>query len=369
MGTESYGVQRITSGMVVEIRRRGIDVHVMSVHPGSIADRAAAAELPTTVFTSAIARAGWTARLRSVRILRLLAENIHTARRLRAAVIADDLDLIQLSDIELVVAARLAVRRTRTRICYLTPNRPPVHRLATWLFPRVLGGHRLTVLSNSDDIRARFADVGVTSTTLMLGIDPAEFTLGMAAPHRGNSGTVRLVTIGRLNEIKAQDLWIAATIELLDRGHDVSLMIVGGDLNQPEFVAGLHALVAASGHAERFTFAGDRNDVTAMLADADVALCGTRDVEAFGLAAVESLSCERPVVVLGDGGIRETVDDGVTGWFVPAVELSSMVDTLERCLADRPRWAEMGRAGREKVLRLYTLERVVDHYLAILATG
>ncbi|MCU1366993.1 MAG: hypothetical protein JWN39_2632 [Ilumatobacteraceae bacterium] len=368
MGTESYGVKRITSGMLVELDRRGIELEVMSLFPGLIAESAAGAGLHTTVFAPAPPTARLAIRLRSIRIVRLLMDNVRVARRVRRQIKSSRVELLQLSDIELVAAARLATLGTRTQICYLTPNRPPEHRVAVWVFPRLLSGRRLRVLANSEDIRRRFEAVGVASTTLTLGIDVAEFTLPPGTPPRDEHGPARLVSVGRLCMSKAQDLWTAATIELIERGEDLTLAIVGGDFFEADFTDNLRAAISMAGVGDRIQLLGERSDVMSILADSDVALCGTREIEAFGLAAVEALSCERPVVVLGEGGIREIVDDGLTGWYVPTVDVAGVTSALVRCLADRPRWDDMGAAGREKVLERYTVERVIERYLAIVST-
>lgn len=367
MGTESYGVKRITSGMLVELDRRGVEVEVMSLFPGLIADSAAASGLRTTVFAPAPPTARLAIRLRSIRLVRLLLDNARVARRVRRQIRRSRFELLQLSDIELVAAARLATFGTGVQICYLTPNRPPEHRIATWIFPRLLSGRRLRVLANSEDIRGRFEAVGVESTTLTLGIDVAEFTLPAGTPPRDEHGPARFVSVGRLCISKAQDLWTEATIALIERGDDVTLAIVGGDFFETDFTDDLRATIARAGVGDRIQLLGERSDVMSILADADVALCGTREIEAFGLAAVEALSCERPVVVLGEGGIREIVDDGRTGWYVPSVDVAGVTAAMQRCLADRPRWDDMGVAGRRKVLERYTVERVIERYLDIVS--
>jgi glycosyltransferase involved in cell wall biosynthesis len=56
-------------------------------------------------------------------------------------------------------------------------------------------------------------------------------------------------------------------------------------------------------------------------------------VEDFGMVPVEAQACGTPVVALGQGGARETVDDGVTGILVENDSVDGFADGLARALA------------------------------------
>ena len=48
--------------------------------------------------------------------------------------------------------------------------------------------------------------------------------------------------------------------------------------------------------------------------------------EEFGIAAVEALAAGRPVIALGEGGVRESVTEGVTGTFFDRCEPEALAD-------------------------------------------
>jgi len=56
-------------------------------------------------------------------------------------------------------------------------------------------------------------------------------------------------------------------------------------------------------------------------------------VEDFGMVPVEAQACGTPVVALGQGGARETVDDGVTGILVENDSVDGFADGLARATA------------------------------------
>ena len=51
-------------------------------------------------------------------------------------------------------------------------------------------------------------------------------------------------------------------------------------------------------------------------------------VEEFGIAAVEALAAGRPVIALGEGGVRESVQAGVTGAFYERNDSAALAETV-----------------------------------------
>jgi len=52
--------------------------------------------------------------------------------------------------------------------------------------------------------------------------------------------------------------------------------------------------------------------------------------EEFGIAAVEALAAGRPVIALGEGGVRESVTEGVTGTFFAPCEPEALIEAVRR---------------------------------------
>ena len=81
--------------------------------------------------------------------------------------------------------------------------------------------------------------------------------------------------------------------------------------------------------------AGPTVTFTGRIPDAQVAeiLAGARAlvvtaVEEFGIAAVEALAAGRPVIALGEGGVRESVQPGVTGAFYERNDPAALAETV-----------------------------------------
>ena len=125
-----------------------------------------------------------------------------------------------------------------------------------------------------------------------------------------------------------------------------------------------------------------------LIYDMAIATINIADAEGFGLATLESLSCETPIVVSMTGGLQEQVKDENDNWFGIGIEPSSkaiiggqdipyiyedrlnkqeFVDALvkmynfsneERC--------ELGRKGREHVAKNYNFENYKKRWVEVM---
>ena len=85
--------------------------------------------------------------------------------------------------------------------------------------------------------------------------------------------------------------------------------------------------------------------------------------ELLNLVALESMACGTPVIASKCGALPEVVEDGVTGILVPPGDPDALREKI-RFLLERPETARaMGVAGRERVLRQFTWDRVTTRCL------
>jgi glycosyltransferase involved in cell wall biosynthesis len=81
-------------------------------------------------------------------------------------------------------------------------------------------------------------------------------------------------------------------------------------------------------------------------------------LEPFGFVPLESMASGTPVIGVREGGIRETIVDGVTGFLVDR-DPAAMARALDRLLAYPQEIEELGRRGREYVCQVWTWERTM----------
>lgn len=82
-------------------------------------------------------------------------------------------------------------------------------------------------------------------------------------------------------------------------------------------------------------------------------------LEPFGLVTLEANACGLPVVAVAEGGVRETVIDGVNGLLVEP-EPQAMADAIERLLNNADQAARLGQQGCELVAERWTAAAATD---------
>ncbi len=88
-------------------------------------------------------------------------------------------------------------------------------------------------------------------------------------------------------------------------------------------------------------------------------------LEAFGIVALEAMATGKAVVVADIPGVREVIEDGKEGLLADPVNPQDLAEKIRRLVEDPALRERMGRAGREKVLASFTVERVVDQLLEV----
>jgi len=111
-------------------------------------------------------------------------------------------------------------------------------------------------------------------------------------------------------------------------------------------------------------FAGQRDDVPAWLKSFDVYVQPSL-AEGLGTSVLDAMACHLPVVASRAGGLPEAVADGETGILVAVGDAVALTDAILGLLADRRRAEAMGKAGRARVERHFTVEAMVEGYLEV----
>ncbi|MBP2369353.1 glycosyltransferase family 4 protein [Pseudonocardia parietis] len=163
--------------------------------------------------------------------------------------------------------------------------------------------------------------------------------------------------VSRLVPRKGQDVLVAALPRIRERVPGTRLLLVGGGpyRDRLQHLADRHGV----GDAVVLTGGVPSGELAAHHAAGDVfALpCRTHlgglDVEGLGIALLEAAASGLPVVAGDSGGAPETVEEGVTGYVVGGRDVAALACRVADLLTDPRRAAAMGRAGRERVRRVW----------------
>jgi glycosyltransferase involved in cell wall biosynthesis len=84
------------------------------------------------------------------------------------------------------------------------------------------------------------------------------------------------------------------------------------------------------------------------------------DSESFGVAAVEAMACEVPVIATDVSGFKEVLIDGESGYIIPRENGQVMAEKMYELILDEGLRKRLGKNGRKRVLKLYDWEKNVD---------
>lgn len=138
-------------------------------------------------------------------------------------------------------------------------------------------------------------------------------------------------------------------------------LVMCGDGPQREIA---EALAQELGVAEDIVFAGSVPNIADYLSVADVFLLPS-ETESFGLAALEAMACEVPVIASRVGGLTEVVREGETGYLVPCGDVQAMAARAGELFDDDQRRETMGQRARAVAIEEFTTERVIPQYIEL----
>ena len=212
-----------------------------------------------------------------------------------------------------------------------------------------------TVVANSPAAKQVLESERVPASKLIVisnGVDGQAFSRRLPA----TSGT-RVITVANLRPEKSHETLIAAAGILLETHPHLRFQIVGEGSRR----AALEHLAELRGVGPAVEFLGHREDVPALLAQADLFVLPSRS-EAFPNGAIEGMAAGLPVIASAVGGLLDLITPGRTGLLVDPADPHALADAI-RSLVDDPGKAQaLGAAARDEVLARYSFDRMVQAF-------
>jgi L-malate glycosyltransferase len=334
------------------------------------------------VATTAIRGTAGSLRVHPLHTPRALAEMALAGRQVRRAAARHRAEVVHANSIRGGIVLAFARLRRTAKVVHVRDCLPPGRvstatlRLVAATATRVVANSRYT--ASSVRAAAPGARIDVVHNPVDLArfdpraIDRANARARLGSP--GQSGRLLLGVVAQLSPWKGQDTAIRALGLLVGEGVDAHLLLVGSAkflarstrFDNADYVASLHELVAREGLHDRVSWLGEREDVPQLVRALDVLLLPSWE-EPFGRALIEAMALEVPVVATNVGGTVEIVEQGRQGYLVAPRESHDWARAIARLAQSPELAAEMGRAGRERVQELFTIERHVRATLDVYA--
>jgi phosphatidylinositol alpha-1,6-mannosyltransferase len=234
-------------------------------------------------------------------------------------------------------------------------------RELTWIIQRVFSRTVRLIANSENTARLLVTDWKVPEhkvTVLHPGMDANRFvpaTTDDAVPEdMGWEDRPVILTVGRLQRRKGQDMLIRALPALL-KNHPRLLYAIVGDGEERERLV---ALVAELGLNEHVSFLGEVDDATMIRCYQQCTLFALpnrtegSDIEGFGMVLAEAQACGKPVLAGDSGGTRETMLVGTSGVIADCTDPAPLAKALDDMLSLGPdTLLAMGQRGREHVCR------------------
>lgn len=170
--------------------------------------------------------------------------------------------------------------------------------------------------------------------------------------------TVDFVFVGRIMKMKGIEQYIEAAEYIRKRYPDTRFHICGSlEEDYKERISDLENRGIVIYH-------GSVRDMTEIYKIISCTVHPTYYPEGLSNVLLESAASGRAIITTDRAGCREVVDDGVNGYIVKQQDSQDLIDKIEQFL--QLNWEQkrdMGLAGREKVVREFNREIVVQKYL------
>ncbi len=150
---------------------------------------------------------------------------------------------------------------------------------------------------------------------------------------------------------------VVRVFERISEEIDCSLLLVGDGPDR----ALVEQHCRESDRCDRVHFVGNTDSIEEVLVGADLFLLPS-ETESFGLAALEAMSCEVPVIATDVGGLPEVVEDGVTGFLRPVGDIEGMATAGLELLRDRELRDRFADAARRIAVERFSEAAIVERY-------
>ena len=199
------------------------------------------------------------------------------------------------------------------------------------------------VIYNAVDINTRFIPVSQRDNSYRqkMGIEESTIVVGQ---------------VGNLTKHKRPDVLMRCFADARNRLGNLHLVLVGhGDMH-----AELQTLIGKLGLEQAVTLTGYVPDVLPYYQHVfDINVLAS-SVEGLGISVIEASACVLPSIVSDCTGLREVVDDNITGLTFDKDKADQLTDGIVRLANDPDLRSKLALAAREKAEKYFSLEQYKD---------
>ncbi len=169
--------------------------------------------------------------------------------------------------------------------------------------------------------------------------------------------TLLVGIVGRLEKVKNHTLFLEAVKKVLksSSGLKVKFLVIGdGTLKKA-----LESYAEQLGISGSVIFTGWQSDLVTIYKNLDV-VCLTSLNEGTPISLIEAMACSRPVLSTDVGGVRDVVEDNISGILSPNEDVESFSKALKGLLCDKAMRERLGNAAKNAVMTKFSKKRLIE---------
>lgn len=222
------------------------------------------------------------------------------------------------------------------------------------------------LIVNSEYTKMEYLKFGISPNMIIKitpGVDTQKFTPGRKSNHLLQKYSLNhdpvLLTVARLDERKGHRLVIESLKELTRKWPNLKYFIVG----EGELKTELQTLVKQLQLEDNVVFTGRVSDeeLTDYYRLCDIFVLPNcigqnhrwrqGDYEGFGMVFLEASACGKPVIGAISGGVDEAIQDGHTGYLIPANSKQALIKTISQLLENSQIAQQLGVNGHRRAVQ------------------
>lgn len=169
-----------------------------------------------------------------------------------------------------------------------------------------------------------------------------------------------LITIGRLEKVKNQEMLLEVFATLKQNSIDFRGLIVGDGPLEIE----LRTLAKKLDIEDKVHFLGFRTDIYNLLVESDLFLL-TSDMEGLPITLLESMATKTAVVVTDVGGMPEIVQVAKNGYVVPVDDIVQFAARIEEIIVQPELKQKFVKSGYDALLQNFTSEKFTENTISV----
>jgi len=275
-------------------------------------------------------------------------------------------DVVHTHQIAALLYAGRAAHRLGIPVVHTEHGKHYARRLRTRVLGRVAARYASRFFCVSRDIAAEVAECRIVPPSKLavvhngIDLDDQDHTAAAMAVRAEMGipiGNTVIGTVGRLCDVKRQDVLIRTLARIRRHSSSVSLLLVGDGPRRKDLVK----LAWRLGLADVVHFAGYQSQPRRFLAAMDLFALSSAS-EGMPLAVLEAWAAHKPVVAFAVGGLPEMIEHRRSGILVESGHETELAEAMFEVISNRKLASDLATGGRQRVEMEFSLARTALRY-------